>query len=194
LCDSKILNLACRFLGKPFLEVIPGSSLLPAYYNFHKNNKNIRLFLLGATEGAGLKAMNNINKKVGWDMVVTAYSPSFGFENNETECDDIVKMINQSAANVLIVGLGAPKQEKWIVKNKSRLFKINLIMALGATIDFEAGKINRAPLYIQKCNLEWLYRLYNEPLRLWKRYLVDDLPFFYFILKQKMGVYKNPFQ
>jgi len=193
-CDSKIVNLASKFLGNEFKEVIPGSSFLPAFYNYHKDNKNIRIFLLGAAEGVAKIAMENINKKVGWDIVIGAHSPSYGFEKNEKECAQIVDIVNKSGANVLVVGVGAPKQEKWIMKYKSQLPNIDLFMALGATIDFEAGNIKRAPKIMQKLHLEWLYRLFKEPKRLWRRYLIDDIPFFFLILKQKLNLYKNPFQ
>ncbi|MFD0794958.1 WecB/TagA/CpsF family glycosyltransferase [Mucilaginibacter litoreus] len=193
ICDSKIVNLAAKFLGKSFYEVIPGSSLLPAFYNFHKNNKNIRLFLLGAGPGIADIAKVNINNKVGWNMVVGAHSPSFGFEKNNDECEEIINIINSSGANVLVVGVGAPKQEKWIMKYKERLKSIDLFMALGATIDFEAGTIKRAPQLLQTLHLEWLFRLSKEPGRLWKRYLVESLPFFNQIIKQKYNTYKNPF-
>jgi len=189
ICDSNILNLAAKFLNTPFKEVIPGSSFLPAFYKHHKNNKQIKIFLLGAAEGVAKKAMNNINNSVGWNMVIGAHSPSYGFEKNGQECEKIVQMINESGANVLVVGVGAPKQEKWILSHKNQLKNINIFMALGATIDFEAGNVTRAPKIIQNLNLEWLYRLYKEPKRLWKRYLVDDLPFFILILKQKFKLY-----
>lgn len=192
LCDSKIINLASRFLRKPILEVIPGSSFLPAFYNHHKDNKNISIFLLGAAEGVAHVAMKNINTKIGRGIVIGAHSPSFGFEKNEIECDEIVNIINGSGANILVVGVGAPKQEKWIMKYKTQLSNIDIFMALGATLDFEAGNVKRAPLVFQKYYLEWLYRLMREPHRLWKRYLIDDLPFFFLIVKQKVGLYKNP--
>jgi N-acetylglucosaminyldiphosphoundecaprenol N-acetyl-beta-D-mannosaminyltransferase len=194
ICDSNILSLGSRFLGTPFEEVIPGSSLLPAYCEFHKESNNIKIFLLGAKTGVADLAKDKINFRIGRDIVVGAHSPSFGFERDEEECEKIIRLINKTDATVLVVGVGAPKQEKWIYKYKDRLQKIELFMALGATIDFEAGSIKRAPKLFQKMGMEWLYRLLNEPKRLWKRYLIDDLPFIFFILKQKTGMYKNPFK
>lgn len=94
---------------------------------------------------------------------------------------------------MLLVGVGAPKQEKWIYKYKNRFDKVKLFMALGATIDFEAKHIPRAPQHVQKSGLEWLYRLYREPQRLWRRYLVEDIKFFYYFALQLIGRYKNPF-
>ena len=192
-CDSKVLSLGLRFLGTPIQEVIPGSSFFTEYYLYHKNNENVKIFLLGAAEGVAEKAMKNINNKVGWNMVVGAHSPSFGFEKNKTECEEIIKKINQTDAMVLLVGVGAPKQEKWIAKYKNQFTKVKLFMALGATIDFEAGNVKRAPKIFQTLALEWFFRMCVDPKRLIKRYLVDDMPFFFYLLKQKLGFYKNPF-
>lgn len=193
-CDSRIIFLMAKFLRRPLLEVIPGSSFFSKFYLYHKSNPDIKIFLLGAEEGVAIKAMNNINAKVENNMVVGAHSPTFGFEKNENECFDIIKIIKGSGANVLVVGLGAPKQEKWIAKYKQYLPNINLFMALGATIDFEAGNLKRAPKWVQRFSLEWMYRLIREPGRLWKRYLVDDVAIFPLILKQKFGRYNNPFK
>lgn len=140
------------------------------------------------------KARERINEKVGREIVVGAKSPSFGFEKNEDECEELVKRVNESGANVLVVGVGAPKQEKWIMKYRNSMPNIELFMALGATIDFEAGNIKRAPKIFQKLALEWLYRFIKEPKRLFKRYFIDDMQFFYYFGKQLMGKYKDPFQ
>ncbi len=194
ICDSKILALAARFLNKPFIEVIPGSSFLPAYFSYHKNNKDIKAFLLGSAEGVASKAQMIINEKIGWPIVVGTYSPPMGFEKDDNENAKIIDIINNSGANVLIVGVGAPKQENWIIKYKDKLLNAKLFMALGATIDFEAKHILRAPYFYQKYHLEWYYRLIKEPKRLWKRYLIEDMSFFGYVLKEKLGRYKNPFE
>jgi UDP-N-acetyl-D-mannosaminuronic acid transferase (WecB/TagA/CpsF family) len=157
ICDSKITALGLRFLGTPIKEIIPGSSFFPVYCNYHKNDDNVKIFLLGAAEGVAVKAMQCINERTGRNIVIGAHSPSFGFENNERECEDIVRLINATDATVLVVGVGAPK-------------------------------------IFQRLGLEWFYRLLKEPRRLWKRYLVDDMVFFYYLLKQKLGTYKNPFE
>lgn len=184
-CDSQILMYASKFLGTPFKEKVSGSDLFPAFYNYHKANETIKIFLLGSEPGIAVKAQQAINHKVSRKMVVGAHSPSFGFEHSERECGEIVEKINQSEATVLVVGLGAPKQEKWIHKYKSKLPKIKIFLALGATIDFEAGKLKRAPKWMSHFGLEWFYRILCEPKRLWKRYLVEDLPFFWLIVKQR---------
>ncbi|MCD4731524.1 MAG: WecB/TagA/CpsF family glycosyltransferase [Bacteroidales bacterium] len=192
--DSRIVSLSMKYLGTPVKEVITGSDFFPSFYNFHKDNPDIKVFLLGAMPGVAKKALHIINEKIGREIIVGEYSPSFGFEKNENECNKIIQMLNASPANVLVVGVGAPKQEKWIYKYKDQLNNIDIFLAIGATIDFEAGNIKRAPKIFQKLALEWLYRLMKEPKRLWRRYIVEDLPFFLLILKQKRNKYKNPFK
>ncbi|WP_019505668.1 WecB/TagA/CpsF family glycosyltransferase [Pleurocapsa sp. PCC 7319] len=191
-CDSKILQYISFLLGNPIKEKISGSDLFPAFYEYNKYNEDIRIFLLGAKEGVAQQALVNINQKVGRDIIVGAYSPSFGFEQNEPECQAIVERINHSEATVLAVGVGAPKQEKWIAKYRQRLHKIKIFLAIGATIDFEAGTTKRAPKIMSEIGLEWLYRLFTEPNRLWKRYLVDSLPLLWLVSKQKINQYRFP--
>lgn len=193
-CDSQILYFISKILKYPLPEAIPGSSFFTAFYEYHKNNPNCRIFLLGAAEGVAIKAMERINKKVGRAIIVGAHSPSYGFEKKQEECEELIQIINESGANVLLVGVGAPKQEKWIIKYRDRMPQIEIFMALGATIDFEAGTLKRAPIFWQKIGMEWLYRCLKEPKRLFKRYFIDDMKFFYHFSKQILGCYKNPFQ
>ena len=192
-CDSNILRLFSKLLKTPFVEAIPGSSFFTSYYMYHKDDADCKIFLLGAKEGVAAKAMDRINAKIGRQIVVGAYSPSFGFEKNEEECKEIVNIINKSGANVVLVGVGAPKQEKWIMKWKQLMPGVKVWMALGATIDFEAGNVKRAPKIYQKLAMEWLYRFTREPKRLFHRYFVDDMKFFWYFGKQLLGIYKDPF-
>ena len=190
-CDSQILMIASRFLGSPFQEKISGSDLFPAFYSYYSKDRNVKIFLLGGSPGAAKIARQKINCKVGRDMIVGSYCPPFGFENDSVECQKIVEKINDSGASVLAVGVGAPKQEKWIYKHKNRLHKIKTFFAVGATIEFEAGYTHRAPKWISEAGVEWLYRLVQEPRRLWKRYLVDDTAFLFLVLLQKLNLYPS---
>ncbi len=191
ICDSQIVLYASKFLGSPLRAKISGSDLFPAFCEHHQHNEQIKIFLLGGAEGVAKRAQNTINQRIGRDIIVAAHSPSFGFEQNEAECQEIVEMIHYSAANVLVIGVGAPKQEIWISRHKAQLPKIDIFLAVGASIDFEAGTKPKAPRWMSNLGVEWLYRLYCEPKRLWKRYLVDDLPFFWLILKQKLKLLKH---
>lgn len=185
-CDSQVLMYASKLLGKPLKAKISGSDLLPLFCDYHKNNLSITIFLLGGAEGVAKQAQANINTKFGREIVIAAHSPSFGFEKNEAECQAIIDTINNSKATVLAVGVGAPKQELWIAKYRDQMPGVKIFMAVGAALDFEAGNKPRAPKFWSDLGIEWLYRLLSEPGRLWKRYLLDDLPFFGLLLKQKL--------
>lgn len=193
-CDSKILMIASKFLGKPLKEKISGSDFFPAFYKYHRNNEDIKIFLLGAKAGVALKAQQKINEKVGRKIIVGTYSPPFGFEKDPRECAEILKRVQKSGATVLAIGVGAPKQEKFIHKYKHQLSNIKIFLAIGATIDFEAGNIQRAPKWVSEVGLEWLYRLVAEPKRLWKRYLIEDPSFLWLVLMQKLNLYTDPFK
>jgi N-acetylglucosaminyldiphosphoundecaprenol N-acetyl-beta-D-mannosaminyltransferase len=192
-CDSRIVQYAARLLGQPIDEKISGSDLFPAFYWRYREDPGTTIFLLGAPEGVAAIAQERINAKVGRTMVVGTYSPPMGFEHDATECQRIVRLIQSSGATVLAMGVGAPKQEIWIQRFRSQLPKVRTFLAIGATLNFEAGAVARSPQWMSAAGLEWLYRLLVEPRRLWKRYLVDDLPFFGLILAQWVGQYSNPF-
>ena len=186
-CDSQLVMFASRFLGNPLREKISGSDLFPAFYKYYQHDPSVKIFLLGGLEGVAATARRKINAKAGREIVIDTYSPPFGFEQDPVECRKIIDLVNNSGANVLAVGVGAPKQEKWICQYKSQLTAIQTFFAIGATIDFEAGNVARAPEWMSTAGLEWLYRLLKEPKRLWKRYLVEDLGFFVLVLKQKLS-------
>ena len=154
-CDSQVLMYASKFLGTPLKEKVSGSDLFPRFCEFHSNNDSTTVFLLGGAVGVAEKAKSKINQRIKRDIVVGAHSPSFGFEKNEQECLEIVDLINQSRATVLAVGVGAPKQEKWIYKYKHKLHHVKIFMAVGATIDFEAGVIQRSPKWMSRLGIEW---------------------------------------
>ena len=186
-CDSRILYFCSKLLKRSLPETIPGSSFFPAFYRYHRNNPDCRIFLLGAAPGVAIRAMERINADVGRRIVVGAHSPSYGFEKNEEENRQIYDIINRSGANVVLVGVGSSKQEKWIMRHKNRMPGVDIWMALGATIDFEAGNIRRAPKILQKLCLEWFYRFCMEPKRLFRRYFIDDVKFFYYFMQQLLG-------
>ena len=193
-CDSRIIYALSRLLfAKTALkEQITGSDFFPAFCQHHKHNESMGIFLLGGTETSVIQAKENINQRASRQIVVGAYSPPFGFEHSEEENNKIIALINDSNATTLAIGLGAPKQEKWLFEHKPSLRNVKIHLAIGATIEFEAGNLKRAPKWMTKTGTEWIYRMLQEPKRLVKRYLLEDMPFFILILKQKIGLYRNP--
>ncbi len=192
-CDSQIMVYASRFLGTPIQQRISGSDLFPAFCDRYKDDDAIKIFLLGGMDGAADQAQARINARAGRNLVVGSCSPSYGFEKSAEECEQILSLIDESGANVLAVGLGAPKQEQWIYTYRSYLPQIKLFFAIGATIDFEAGIKQRAPKWMSDLGLEWLFRLLSEPKRLYRRYLIEDPSFLGLIVKQKLNLYRDPF-
>jgi N-acetylglucosaminyldiphosphoundecaprenol N-acetyl-beta-D-mannosaminyltransferase len=187
ICDSRIVELGARFLGTPVEEKISGSDFFGQFCHYHRANPDVRVFLLGAGPGVAEQARRRINDREGREIVVAAHSPSFGFERKPEECAELVERVNASGATVLAVGVGAPKQEKWIMRHRDRMPRVRVFMAVGATIDFEAGVLPRAPEWMQKAGLEWAYRLWREPRRLWRRYLLENTPFLWLLLMQRLG-------
>lgn len=199
LCGSQSIVYASRFLGTPLKEKLPTVDLFPAFCNYHKDNQDIRIFLLGTDPSVSKKAQTRINDRVCRQIVVAEYSPPWGFEKQAEQCDNIVQLINDSNATVLAVAAKTPKQELLITKyfinkNKDKLPTVKIIMGIDVTLDFEAGNIQRAPKWVRYIGLEWLHQLTSEPKRLWKRYLVDNLRFLGLILKQKFNRYTEPFE
>ena len=178
LCDSQILRYAAQILGTPIREKLSGSDFLPAFYHYHANNPDIRMFLLGAPEGIGLRAQQEINRKVNRSIVVDTYSPPLGFEFDLVEGASICERIRRSGATVLVLGLGSPKQEKWFHEYRERMpSALKLTFAFGCAIDFEAGHKTRSPQILNAIGLEWVVRLIREPRLLGRRYLLDIVPF-----------------
>jgi N-acetylglucosaminyldiphosphoundecaprenol N-acetyl-beta-D-mannosaminyltransferase len=193
-CDSQLLVYIARFLGTPIRQKISGSDLFPAFYRYYQADTSMTIFLMGAAEGVAQKAQDLINQKVRRDMVLDCYSPPFGFERNPAECQAMIDRVNQSGATVLALGVGAPKQEQWIAQYRDQMPHVRVFLAIGATIDFEAGSIQRSPRWMSRVGLEWIYRLVCEPKRLWRRYLGDALPFFILVLKQRFKLYRSPWR
>ena len=186
--DGVPLIWAAKFLGTPLKEKVSGSDLLPIFCALAAQ-KEYKLFFLGGREGAVDKAAKALQSKYPNLKVVGTYCPPFGFEKDSRENNKIIQMIKEVKPDILFVGLGTPKQEKWIYKFKDQ-YQAPVSIGIGASFDFVSGIVKRAPLWMQRIGLEWLWRIMMEPKRLWKRYLVDDMKFFWLVLKQKMSLRK----
>lgn len=181
LTDGQPLIWISKLIKNPIIEKVSGSDLFPKVCEL-ASKKGYKVFLLGAAEGVAKMAADKLMVKYQGLDVVGTYSPPFGFEKDETETNKIIKMINEVKPDILAVGLGAPKQEKFIWKFKDKL-NVPVSLAIGASIDFEAGNVKRCPKWMQDKGLEWFYRLLKEPKRMFKRYLIDDLKIIKIIMK-----------
>lgn len=183
LTDGMPLIWISKMRGNPIKEKISGSDFFPKLCE-RAAEKGYSLFLLGAAEGVAAKAAKNLKEKYEGLNIVGTYSPSYGFEKKDDEIKMIIEMINETKPDILAVWLGAPKQEKFLYKYKNEL-NVPISLAIGASIDFEAGNINRAPRWMQNCGLEWFYRLCKEPKRMFKRYVIDDFKIVKILIKYK---------
>jgi N-acetylglucosaminyldiphosphoundecaprenol N-acetyl-beta-D-mannosaminyltransferase len=137
---------------------------------------NLRLFFLGGLPGAAAKAAEVVERRHPGARVVGTYCPPFETFNTDEEQERIRRIVRQAAPDILLVAFGAPKQEKWILQHKDEL-GVPVSIGVGGSFEMAAGIRNRAPRWLQKTGLEWLYRFSQEPTRLFKRYFVDDLPY-----------------
>jgi N-acetylglucosaminyldiphosphoundecaprenol N-acetyl-beta-D-mannosaminyltransferase len=189
--DSKYVYWGLAFLGRGIRQKSSGSDIVPAFWRNHANNPSVTIFLLGAKPGIAKMAQERINRLAGRQIVVGALGPSFNFVNDEQETAKAIEMINSSGATCLIVGLGAPKQEIWINRHRSRMPGVKVYMGVGATIDYEAEAVKRAPTWMTRNGLEWVYRMATEPRRYWRRY-TRTLEFFWLVLLDRFGLYRPP--
>lgn len=183
LTDGQPLIWISKYFGTPIVEKISGSDLFPKICAVAAE-KGYSMFFLGAAKGVADKAAMNLLDLHPNINIVGTYSPTFGFEKNEEEIAGIINLINSKKPDILILALGSPKQEKFYYKYKEKI-NVPVALALGASVDFAAGNIKRAPHWMSKNGFEWLYRLYKEPKRLFKRYIIDDTKILWLIIKYK---------
>ena len=186
LTDGKPLIWISNWYKTPIKEKISGSDLFPRVCDLAAK-KGYTMYLLGAAEGVADKAAKNLMDKYKGLNIVGTYSPPFGFEKDKVELKKIERQIQEVHPDILIVGLGCPKQEKFMYYHCKEL-GVPISFGLGASIDFEAGNIKRAPRWMSEHGLEWLYRITQDPKRLAKRYLVDDMKIIRIARKYRRGV------
>jgi N-acetylglucosaminyldiphosphoundecaprenol N-acetyl-beta-D-mannosaminyltransferase len=171
LLDGQPLLWLSKLLQHPLPEKISGSDFVPHLVE-RAAERGWRLFFLGAAEGVAARAAEVLKTRhPGLDIVV--HSPTFGFESDPDEVESILTMIREARPQILVLALGCPKQELLMHRWRTKLGPTVSIGA-GATLDFIAGDVQRAPKWVSSVGLEWMYRLVREPRRLAHRYLVRD--------------------
>lgn len=173
--DGKPLSIIGKMRGSKYIDRVTGPDLMEEIFKI-SSTKNYSHFFYGSTEETLEKLKQELYKKYPSINVCGVYSPPFR-ELSSKENDEIIENINKLNPDFVWVGLGAPKQEVWMSKNSK---KINsLMVGVGAGFDYHAKNIERAPKIMQNLGLEWLYRLKQDPKRLWKRYMFTNLKFIY---------------
>jgi N-acetylglucosaminyldiphosphoundecaprenol N-acetyl-beta-D-mannosaminyltransferase len=174
LADGAPLVVLSRLLGRALPERVAGSDLVPKLFERGQSERPIRVFLLGARSEVSERAARAAEIRWPGVKIVGRNSPPLGFEESSDENRRILAEIAAASPDVLIVGLGAPKQELWVHRHREEI-RAKVALCVGATIDFIAGEKRRAPVWMRRSGLEWVHRMASEPRRLGGRYLRDGL-------------------
>ena len=173
LVDGKPLEWIAKWHKRPIKAKISGSDLVPILCE-RAAEKGYSIFIIGGKEGIAEKAKQNLERDLPGIRIVGTYAPPFGFEKDEKELSRINEMASSVHPDILIACFGCPKQEKWIYENYQK-YDAKVSVCAGATVDFLAGNVNRAPKWMSDHGLEWFYRFLQEPKRMFKRYFIDDV-------------------
>lgn len=177
--DGRPLSMFARLQGVENIEQVAGPDFMPY---FIENAPNLTHYFVGSTEETLEKLVTALRQMCPEIKVAGTLSPPFAPLVGEVN-EKILQAIKEAGPDVVWVGLGAPKQEIWMYENFSAL-KPALLMGVGAAFDFYAGNKKRAPAWMRKWSLEWLFRLLSEPGRLWRRYLTTNSYFVFWVIKQ----------
>ena len=176
LTDGQIVVKLSRKTGYPIKERVCMTDFVWDVCDL-ATEKGYKVFLFGGKEEVLEKATKRIRRRYPKLNIVDSYSPPFGFEKNEKQLNAANERIKASRADILIVFLGCPKQEIFIAANKDR-YCVPISITMGGCVDFIAGGVKRAPMWMQKVGLEWFFRFLQEPRRMFKRYFIDDVRIF----------------
>lgn len=171
--DGFPVVMLSKLMGNPLKARVTGADLVPALAQ-RAAKEGLRLYLFGGREEIARKAADILEADNPGLEIAGVESPMVhtqgeGLMNFEEDDERIIEDINRSGADILLIGLGNPKQEQWFWRHRDRL-KVPVSIGIGGTFEFIAGSVKRAPRWIQRSNLEWLFRITQDPKRLWKRY------------------------
>lgn len=176
ICDGKPLQWASALRGERLPARVTGMHLVMETARLSAK-RGYRIFLLGAAPGVAVRAARELERLAPGVAIAGTYSPPQG-PFDAAEDAHMVSLIRAAQADALFVALGAPQQDEWIYAHLPEM-EVTLCAGVGGVFDFLAGKTRRAPEWVQRAGFEWVYRLAQEPARLWRRYLIDDLPLFF---------------
>jgi N-acetylglucosaminyldiphosphoundecaprenol N-acetyl-beta-D-mannosaminyltransferase len=178
--DGVGLIMAGKLLKSPLRENINGTDMLPFLCRMAAAEDH-SIFLLGGKPGIAEQAAAAIHR----DFGVRIAGTSDGYFDRERQSERIIQAINSSGASILLVAFGAPLQEKWIAGHRHQL-QPGILMGVGGLFDFYSGNIRRAPRWIREIGFEWIYRILQEPARMWRRYVIGNPLFLYRVMKWKL--------
>lgn len=184
--DGKPLSIVSKMRGFHGAERVPGPDLMPELFRLSEK-KGYSHYFYGSTQDTLDKLQEAILKEYPKLNIAGMYSPPFRILSSEEE-QEIINIINETHADFIWVGLGAPKQEFWMAKHKGKV--CGLMLGVGAGFDFHAGTVKRAPRWMQECCLEWLHRLLQDPMRLLPRYIRTNFSFLWNVHKENRQIKK----
>jgi N-acetylglucosaminyldiphosphoundecaprenol N-acetyl-beta-D-mannosaminyltransferase len=185
--DGKPLSVIGKWNGIKRVERIFGPTFFEKTLEWGVED-NLRHYFWGSSDKTMEKLKKNIENKFPGIKISGAFSPPFrDFLSGEN--DQYIKDINYSEPDIIWISLGAPKQEKWIYSNFKKLNK-GIMIGIGAGFDYLAENLEHAPVWMKNLSLEWLYRLMQEPGRLWKRYLISNSKFIFYVTLELLGLKK----
>jgi len=186
--DGMPLVWASKVLGSPLPERVNGTNLVYALCR-DGQARHYRFFLLGAEEDVCDRAADILARDYPGMEIAGHYSPPFGpFSDDENQ--RIVQKIREAQPDILLVAMGTPKEQKWIAAHQAAC-RVPVAIGIGGALDFVAGKYKRAPVWMQEHGFEWFFRLCVDFRRLWRRYLIQDMPFIPLVFLQRLRTRRN---
>lgn len=176
--DGQAVIWAAKLFGHQLKERVTGVDLMQKLVELSAK-KTYKIYFLGAKEEVISTLVQKYETAFGKN-IIAGYRNGYFKQEDENQ---IIEDINSSKANLLFVAITSPKKEEFLHKHKQALKNINFIMGVGGSFDVHAGFIQRAPIWMQKSGLEWLFRIYQEPGRMWKRYLISNTKFIILLIK-----------
>jgi N-acetylglucosaminyldiphosphoundecaprenol N-acetyl-beta-D-mannosaminyltransferase len=176
--DGQAIVWAANLLGKKLPERVSGIDLMEELVK-RSFEKGYKCYFFGAKEEVVAKLVN-IYKKQYSENIIAGHRDGYFEKVDESQ---IAKQIADSGANILFVAITSPKKEIFLNTYKHQLQNLNFIMGVGGSFDVIAGKVKRAPIWMQNFGMEWLFRVIQEPKRMWKRYLIGNTKFIWLVFK-----------
>ncbi len=173
-------------IGHPIEEKITGADMLPRVCEMAAASGR-SIYIVGAAKGVAGRASDILMEKYEGLNIIGSISPESGFENDKEQSAQVIKAINDVSPDILVFALGSPKQEKFIYEHRNDM-NFGVALPFGAAVDFAAGSVRRAPIWMRRAGLEWLYRFMREPGRLFKRYFIDDTKIFTLFWKYRKAM------
>jgi N-acetylglucosaminyldiphosphoundecaprenol N-acetyl-beta-D-mannosaminyltransferase len=178
--DGQAVIWASKILNQPIKERVAGIDLMKNLVKL-AHDKGYKIYCLSAKEDILSKVVQDYKRNYSEELIAGYRNGYFSKEEEQGIAQDIAN----SGANMLFVAISSPKKENFLYEHREVLKKVNFIMGVGGSFDVISGKTKRAPKWMQKSGLEWLYRVIQEPKRMWKRYLVGNTKFLLLVFREK---------